>query len=208
MLGLAAPGVVRRAATSASSSAAARRSFTLSAIAAQKSNTARQPASNARPTPAQRQAQWDFLLGTMDQSRSTDAGRAARSLDSAYASPVYNYLNSGRRLSKAQQQEALEKLWRESHSLPSPYKPAKPNEGRTISFDKNTFDFSAAFGQMQGIIRRNNVRSELILGDRYEKPNQRRRRLASLRHRRRFADLVRQKVQLVSSALASVDTHH
>ena len=44
---------------------------------------------------------------------------------------------------------------------------------------------------------RNNVRRELKLNERYEKPNQMRRRKRSERHRRRFADMVRKKVQLV-----------
>ena len=46
-------------------------------------------------------------------------------------------------------------------------------------------------------LRRNNVRRELKLTERYEKPNQMRRRKRSERHRRRFADMIRKKVQLV-----------
>lgn len=185
---------------------AVQRTFAVSAAVYQKPDQRKQQVPAAKPTPAQTQSQWDFLLGTMNQGRSTEAAGRAGRLDSAFASPIYNHLNSGKRLTKSQQIQAFESLWQENHTLPSLYKPAKPSEGRTVAFDRNTLDFSAAFGQLQGIMRRNKVRSELILGDRYEKPNQRRRRLASVRHRRRFADLVRQKVQLVRMLRTSPST--
>ncbi|KAF8323187.1 hypothetical protein DL93DRAFT_2070738 [Clavulina sp. PMI_390] len=43
----------------------------------------------------------------------------------------------------------------------------------------------------------NNVRGELRLVERYEKPTDKRRRLKSERHRRRFADMIGQKVRIV-----------
>lgn len=150
------------------------------------------------PTPAQARAQWDFLLGTMNPNRPSES-TSGRASDLSFVSPVYNHLDGRKKLTREQQMEAFESAWRDSHSVPSPHKPAKPSEGRTIAFDRNAIDLSSAYNLLQSVLRRNNVRSELALGDRYEKPNQRRRRLASLRHRRRFADLVRQKVQLVSS---------
>lgn len=48
---------------------------------------------------------------------------------------------------------------------------------------------------------RNKVVQELKMGERYEKPNQERRRKMSERHRRRFADMIRQKVRLVSAGV-------
>lgn len=48
----------------------------------------------------------------------------------------------------------------------------------------------------------NKVMLELRRGSRYEKPNQMRKRKASEAHRRRFADMIRQKVKLVSSSLS------
>jgi len=59
-------------------------------------------------------------------------------------------------------------------------------------------DVEKAYRQMSNILKRNNMRYELKLGERYEKPNQMRRRKRSERHRRRFRDMVRSKVQLVS----------
>lgn len=59
-------------------------------------------------------------------------------------------------------------------------------------------DLARAYAIMMGTLRRNNIRRELALTQRFEKPNQERRRKRSERHRRRFADLVRKKVQLVS----------
>ena len=57
------------------------------------------------------------------------------------------------------------------------------------------------YRNLMGTLRRNNVRRELRLEERYEKPNQKRRRLRSERHRRRFADMIRKKVQLVRLSL-------
>ena len=53
------------------------------------------------------------------------------------------------------------------------------------------------YRSLMATLRRNNVRRELKLTERYEKPNQMRRRKRSERHRRRFADMIRKKVQLV-----------
>jgi len=46
---------------------------------------------------------------------------------------------------------------------------------------------------------RNSIKKELRLGEFYEKPSDRKRRLAMERHRRRFQELVRQKVRLVQT---------
>jgi ribosomal protein S21 len=44
--------------------------------------------------------------------------------------------------------------------------------------------------RLNGILVRNRVKRELKLGEYYEKPSERKKRLAVERHRRRFQDLV------------------
>ncbi|WFD04795.1 hypothetical protein MVES1_000119 [Malassezia vespertilionis] len=76
--------------------------------------------------------------------------------------------------------------------------PATPTTGRSISA-ANTYGNNSAsmlYRNLMSTLRRNNIRRELKLGERYEKPNQMRRRKRSERHRRRFADMIRKKVQL------------
>lgn len=46
--------------------------------------------------------------------------------------------------------------------------------------------------RLNGILVRNRVKRELKLGEYYEKPSERKKRLAVERHRRRFQDLVSQ----------------
>ena len=54
-------------------------------------------------------------------------------------------------------------------------------------------NFTMAYRRLSGIMNRNRIRKELRLGEHHEKGSERRRRLKSERHRRRFADLVRSK---------------
>ncbi|PWN53162.1 hypothetical protein IE53DRAFT_384389 [Violaceomyces palustris] len=63
-------------------------------------------------------------------------------------------------------------------------------------------DAGVTYKRLMATLRRNNVRNELRLVERYEKPNEERRRKKSERHRRRFADMVRKKVQLVMAIKA------
>ena len=76
--------------------------------------------------------------------------------------------------------------------------PSTPTTGRSVAMSTSLNHTSAVlYRQLSRILSRNNVRRELKLNERYEKPNQMRRRKRSERHRRRFADMVRKKVQLV-----------
>lgn len=93
--------------------------------------------------------------------------------------------------SVAEQQDAI---WARRSIIGSP--PVTPLTGRTVNVKKG--DVGQAFNAVNGILARNGVMRERRLRTRYEKPNQERRRKASERHRRRFADLVRQKIRLVS----------
>jgi hypothetical protein len=53
---------------------------------------------------------------------------------------------------------------------------------------------------MSGVVMMNNYRSELRLLERYEKPKYKRQRLASARHRRRFAYEIGLRVRAVMQA--------
>lgn len=76
--------------------------------------------------------------------------------------------------------------------------PGTPTTGRSVSV-ANSYNGTSAtlYRQLSQLLARNHVRRELKLVERYEKPNQMRRRKRSERHRRRFADMIRKKVQLV-----------
>ncbi|WFD32550.1 hypothetical protein MSPP1_003598 [Malassezia sp. CBS 17886] len=83
--------------------------------------------------------------------------------------------------------------------------PAKPTSGRSVSIANSNAQGNNAtvlYRTLMRLLRRNNVRRELKLQERYEKPNQMRRRKRSERHRRRFADMVRKKVQLIMALKA------
>lgn len=84
---------------------------------------------------------------------------------------------------------------RPTYGLPAP---CTPTTGRSVSVN-NTYNGTTAtlYRQLSQLLARNHVRRELKLVERYEKPNQMRRRKRSERHRRRFADMIRKKVQLV-----------
>lgn len=97
--------------------------------------------------------------------------------------------------------EDLEADWASRAVYGEPSWPATPFSGRSIRVTPQA-DPARAYGQLSVLLRRNNVRNELRLQQRYEKPNQERRRKKSERHRRRFADLVRKKVQLVMAIKA------
>lgn len=84
--------------------------------------------------------------------------------------------------------------------------PGTPTTGRSVSVS-NTYNGTSAtlYRQLSQLLARNHVRRELKLVERYEKPNQMRRRKRSERHRRRFADMIRKKVQLVRRILLTLD---
>ncbi|KAN0061701.1 hypothetical protein ACQY0O_005693 [Thecaphora frezii] len=79
--------------------------------------------------------------------------------------------------------------------------PSTPHSGRSVVVAPQS-DPARAYSQLAALLRRNNVRNELRLQQRYEKPNEEKRRKKSERHRRRFADMVRKKVQLVMAIKA------
>jgi len=78
--------------------------------------------------------------------------------------------------------------------------PANTYAGRSVEVKNG--DVATAYNKLQGILVRNNVRKELRLTERHEKKSDKRRRLESERHRKRFADFIRKKVQLVKAIRA------
>ncbi|KAF8318624.1 uncharacterized protein EI90DRAFT_3127932 [Cantharellus anzutake] len=65
------------------------------------------------------------------------------------------------------------------------------------SFPVTNGNFIAAYSRVMTTLRDNRVRQEQRLAERFEKPTDKRRRLKSERHRRRFAEMISQKVKIV-----------
>ncbi|KAI5452490.1 hypothetical protein NCC49_000653 [Naganishia albida] len=91
--------------------------------------------------------------------------------------------------------------WRETYGSRTWSKPGNQYTGRSINVPSKSGEagVATAIRRLNGVLMRNRVKRELRLGEYYEKPSERKKRLAVERHRRRFQDLVRQKVQLVQT---------
>ncbi|WWC90427.1 ribosomal protein S21 [Kwoniella dendrophila CBS 6074] len=76
--------------------------------------------------------------------------------------------------------------------------PTNQSTGRSILVTKNG-EFLTAYKRLQGLLRQSNLKKELRLQEFHEKPSVKKRRLLSERHRRRFKEMVRAKVQQVVS---------
>lgn len=80
------------------------------------------------------------------------------------------------------------------------FRPIKPSDSRSLRVG-GTEDFAKQYRRlMGGVINFNNIRTELRLQERYEKPKYKRQRLRSARHRRRFAHEVGLRVAAVLRA--------
>ncbi|WFC95810.1 hypothetical protein MBRA1_002464 [Malassezia brasiliensis] len=171
-------------------------------------NAPKQPAQGETPaeesTEASRAALWDQMLNTIVvdpvDGASADA-RLRRSRDALGAQLDSWPGSAGDHGLSSSVMDQLESEFRARQTI-GPATPATPTTGRTVSAANSFGNSSAAmlYRNLMGTLRRNNVRRELRLEERYEKPNQKRRRLRSERHRRRFADMIRKKVQLVRRA--------
>ena len=192
------------------------RSLSTSAPRAAEKADAEKPAADAPKQPTQgeapaeenteasRAALWDQMLNTIVvdpvDSASADA-RLRRSRDALGAQLDSWPGSAGDQGLSSSIMDQLENEFRARQTI-GPAKPATPTTGRTVSAANSFGNSSAAmlYRNLMGTLRRNNVRRELRLEERYEKPNQKRRRLRSERHRRRFADMIRKRVQLVRPA--------
>lgn len=152
---------------------------------------------------ASRAALWDQMLNTIivDPVDSANADARLRKPRDALGFDAWSSSESTSGLSTS----IMDQLESEFRARPTigPAKPATTTTGRSVSAANSYGNNSAAmlYRNLMGTLRRNNVRRELRLEERYEKPNQKRRRLRSERHRRRFADMIRKKVQLVRLSL-------
>lgn len=93
----------------------------------------------------------------------------------------------------------LEHRWQSLPVSDAGLRPATPTSARSLKVGAE--EFQRQYKRlMSGVIAMNNVRQELRLGERYEKPKYKRQRLASARHRRRFAREVGLKVAAIMKA--------
>jgi len=86
---------------------------------------------------------------------------------------------------------ALSKRFMESKG-----EPGTAYTSRSVRVDRG--EVGSAFRRLNAILRRNDVKKELS-NERYEPPSAKRRRLMSTRHRRRFAEMMKQKVELAAA---------
>ncbi|WVQ68516.1 ribosomal protein S21 [Kwoniella botswanensis] len=91
-----------------------------------------------------------------------------------------------------------EAWWRQLSKNAKTGFPTTPSTGRSIVVSRGG-DFQTSYKRLQGLLRQSNLKKELRLQEYHEKPSVRRRRLISERHRRRFKEMVRTKVQQVVS---------
>ncbi|KAJ9099947.1 hypothetical protein QFC21_003955 [Naganishia friedmannii] len=82
-----------------------------------------------------------------------------------------------------------ESWWRDTYGHRAWPKPGNQFTGRAVTVARNSGDVATAMRRLGGILARNRIKRELKLGEYYEKPSERKKRLAVERHRRRFQDL-------------------
>jgi len=158
---------------------------------------------------ASRVALWNQMLNTIIvDNAEQNGGSAVRTQRSSGSSPFGTSMDpwsspSASMGSRADRRALMDELENEFRHRPTAGlpEPATPTTGRSYSaFGSGMYGKASApvlYRNLMSTLRRNNVRRELKLQERYEKPNEMRRRKRSERHRRRFADMIRKKVQLV-----------
>ena len=77
-----------------------------------------------------------------------------------------------------------------SNSSENQLDPGNQYSGRTLVVRGANKGFAKQFKQLGGVLARSNIKTELRIAEFYEKPSDRRRRVESERHRRRFQQLV------------------
>ncbi|KAK7693570.1 hypothetical protein QCA50_003139 [Cerrena zonata] len=114
-----------------------------------------------------------------------------------WGSDTWKFIKSSSELANSPEKTHMKKA-----ASDAPFRrPPGPYAGRSVPVN-NEKSFTGAYMELQQILRRNLVSYELRLAERHEKKGYKRRRLASDRHRRRFAHEVRKKVQLVNEIRA------
>ncbi|KAK4689165.1 small subunit ribosomal protein MRP21, partial [Tremellales sp. Uapishka_1] len=77
--------------------------------------------------------------------------------------------------------------------------PGNQYTGRSLPVRSTGLGFIRTFRRLTTNLRKENIRTELRRAEFYEKPSETRRRLISERHRRRFQEEVRRRVQMVQT---------
>ncbi|CAL1704790.1 unnamed protein product [Somion occarium] len=113
---------------------------------------------------------------------------------------TWNFLRT-QPISKTSKTQSSQEMWKATETSHIHSRPPGPYAGRSVAVSGGK-PFGSAYVELQQILRRNLVSYELRLAERHEKKGYKRRRLASDRHRRRFAHEVRKKVQLVNEIRA------
>jgi len=87
--------------------------------------------------------------------------------------------------------ESSDSWWSDIYKY-TPGHPGTQFSGRSIykATERNYWDFNSVLRKLAGRLRNGNVRRELQLGEYYEKPGDKKRRIRSERHRRRFQEMV------------------
>ncbi|CAO1615358.1 unnamed protein product [Jaminaea pallidilutea] len=156
------------------------------------SSSSQAPASD-KPAQPSRQGDWSNLWDLMEKPEPSSSSSPSSSTGSPARSQRFAGGNPDAGLSIEERQE---RAW--STRTPCNGGPFTPRSGRMVYHNANrTTDLSYTYGRLRRILMNNKVMLELRRGSRYEKPNQMRKRKASEAHRRRFADMIRQKVKLV-----------
>ncbi|KAK1927353.1 hypothetical protein DB88DRAFT_477710 [Papiliotrema laurentii] len=86
--------------------------------------------------------------------------------------------------------------WKEKSKMREPGEIASRYAGRSFAVSRPS-DFGRSYRQLKQVLHETGLKREDRLREYYEKPSQRKVRLASEKHRTRFAAMVREKVKLV-----------
>ncbi|POV95087.1 hypothetical protein PSTT_16474 [Puccinia striiformis] len=112
---------------------------------------------------------------------------------------------------QSRRESYLDQLWKTASQLKiqshfGPLTPASSRVVRTVRIPPNSFlmrpvsasDVERSYKKLSNWLKASGLRKEIYLNKRYEKPCLKRRRLASERHRRRFAIEVQRRVQIIN----------
>ncbi|KAH9443348.1 hypothetical protein MJO28_005312 [Puccinia striiformis f. sp. tritici] len=161
---------------------------------------------NTPGTPASNQKQ------TTDRSPSLLGGDIFRRMAENRQNQLQDLRRSDERMKINRDEKAsLDQLWKTASQLKiqshfGPLTPASSRVVRTVRIPPNSFlmrpvsasDVERSYKKLSNWLKASGLRKEIYLNKRYEKPCLKRRRLASERHRRRFAIEVQRRVQIIN----------
>ncbi|CAO1617308.1 unnamed protein product [Parajaminaea phylloscopi] len=148
------------------------------------SQPSQQSRTESAAPPADTQA-WGELMSVLNSS----TGSAATD----FASHASTYGDSSHSGPLRPVEDLQDEAWADRTVIGPP--PVTPYTGRTVNVRRG--NVAASYNALSGLLNRNQVNRDWRKAMRYEKPNDERKRKASQRHRRRFANMIRQKVKMV-----------